>query len=607
MAEVCKMFVYLIRCAPQFAQSVFTTKRVIFMTLFVTYIWDAIRREYIESRKEDYEIHYSKQARPRKSETYRLQSDAQVYAKLHDARDVTRGHHKSRSIQIAAYNRPHVRPDRAELDNLVYREFDCPLPPMPKFLRMYKIFSTIFVFYSTLRYALVSSIQYEWLRIDKRYACYLPGRLAIIADEGLIFETPWFGFVICGYHVAWRTMWHYANRLELDCLMFLCYDKDTVSDRQFEILTLNNQKISPEVAYRKYLCSKIFYERHTNQRGRDSYVMKPYRTVTHYEKLQYLTMKFLLLHCILIGAVIVPMILFGFYTLFSHEFFDLSYPSCKSVPSSSSQGNASNWSFNDRFRLGYLPFDMLDCFILWTDSTAAMLLTYSAALIVSHDINLRFDSLCDRLSDLNDRFRYLLFDDYGRKSSSSIMTHSTMKFLLSLEIESDQIFNEAITLFDQIRSADEFMRRFTSFTIYGGLITNISYQVLSSARKIPRGQIGIALHVFLLIQINAILISVFLTLARPHNRARVFYTKICSAMALCPNVPRTKMLWQWLLEYYHIRSPRYTLHIIGKSYSLSNLNILRCASWFLTCTLIILNLMRNRVPMAERYALGMLT
>lgn len=571
------------RIANQIARCYLSTKHQIYLIAFFSYIWDAMRKGYLESCKKEYEEYNSRSMVRQRLERYRA-------LKAHEGDIVYGIGHMERSY--SQYEK------KIELDNLMTEKFGCPLPELPKYIRIYQIFSTVYTIYSFVKYGLVSSIYYGWLGIDQIYACYLPGRIGVVTD--IAHEVPLFGFLLFSFHIVYRVVWYLAiNRIDVEGLMFLCYDRETVLNKQYEVLELNVSQIAPEIAYRKYLCNKIFYKRHMDNLGRSLYTLKPHRSIGHYDQLERVAAKLCLSHYFVLFGLFIPFLFSGFSTQVSHEFFDRSYPACRSFSHDPENENF-RWSFEDRFRLCYLFFDLFDNLMFFLDTAGAFSVPFSGALIAAHDLNLRFDALNERITCFIDKLRLILFDNYyhledEQQSDSSPMAQIpiTKRLIEDLEKESNLIFNETIDTFGQVQKVDEYLKGYGIISISVLFMGNMSFQAFTLFRVNTIAETTVIIYRYTQANMNAILLSVFAMIARTHTKTQISYNKLCSAMALYPTIYQTKTSWRWLLEYYHKGSSRCTFHFISKAYALSNLNILRCASWFVTCTVIILNLLRR--------------
>lgn len=544
------MFERILERIRRLADSIMTTKQLVVMLLFVSYIWDLTRKEYIDSRAKELECYRQKQAYP---------------------------NHKGAR------------------DDHEYRyagDFECPIGPMPRFFRIYRIFSTTFVIYTVIKYAILCTIYYEWLEIDKRYGCYLPGRLGLFVDEGFIYQLPWLTLIIFLYHLLWRILCHFYDPFEVECLYFLRYDRDEILDKQYGIIELNDPKLTPpDLAYKKYLCNKIFYHRLADGQGHVRYVIKRYRTVEHFERMEYYSAFWrLVIYWTCFNNAIV--LIAGSYTCTRHDYFDLSYPTCRSLWDREGESNF-EWSFSHKFRISYLLFDLLECLMFVVDTTLGITLPATVALILTHDLSLRFIGLRERLHKLNDRFKSSnLFDcNAWSEICLSTLTRPALKYLEDQQAESDSIFDETISAFEQTRSVDDYMRRYSTYTVFVWLVLTASYQAAYMLNLVPKSTLVTIFNAFVMVSFYSVLVVIYIIFSIPHRQARLLYNKLCIAMAVCPTLPKMKMSWLWLLEYYN-NTTKNSLHIIGKSYALSNMNTLRCVSWFVTCTVIVFSLLK---------------
>lgn len=532
------------------------------MILYFCYVWDAVRNEHIESMRQSYEEYHKKQSSRRGPRSARSNED-------------------DRTGQEPSNDAP--RQHRYELDS----GFRCVLPEMPKLIRSYQLFSSVFVVCAFLKYGLLSLIHYGIFGIDKTYACFLPGRLGLIMDAA--YEAPWWGVFIFGLHVVWRFTWYMEQtRLKLDCLLFLYHDRDTILDKHVALTDINNDRLPGKVAERIYLCNQLFYDRHYNDStGRTAYAIKQYRTIKQYEILEGYSIKFRCLYVIIMAMMVVPMCVLAVHFQYSDQYYTLSYPSC--TISDGSRGEITfRWPLVQKLKYLYNIMDSLDNLMFLVDGAFALVVPYSGAILLTEDLALRIEYLCQQISNLNKSIRSVLLTSDGSFSQPPL----SKRFTQYMQRESKRIYTEAIDTFDQTRQVDQYLRVFVSicfFACYFFTLTILA--VLIFRRHLVRGTL-LVFYIYILIFINFCFIAIIFIMARPQSLSQVLYRKLSSAMALCPDFEQTKMSWRWLLEYYHSR--RNTLHIFGQYYVLSDVNVLRCMSWFVTCTVILLGLIKNR-------------
>lgn len=564
------------------------TRIKVLMTIYASGVWDSMRTGYIESCREEYE-EYNRNLpiRSRAESCFMPGLDGRPVPEDDEPFEFRRSY----SYEQRSGHHWVGQMTDGDLDNLMKREFDCPLPAMPRFIRLYRRFSNIFVTVNMIKYGLLAAIQYGWINVDKVYACYVPGRSALALD--FVYEMPWFGLLIFAYHVATRLLVHLqVKRLNIDCFMFLLYDKDTIVERQFGLVEMNSTKLTPREAYRRYLCNRVFYERQVDSRGRARYVMRQQRTIEHYERLRSANLVFYIF-CMVMLILGIPAYIYSVRTHLSHEFFDLYYPACRSFSNSPNNGNFS-WSFGDKYRLFNLFFDRLDNEILTIDTVISLILPL-VLVTLTHDLRLRFDDICTRVASLNERFRYLLLNDDLVRDMVPF-ERPPMKFIEDLEEESRAIFEEVIGIFKQVKCDDEYIRRVTLIMVCIWFFATMSINTFVLLRLGSRRDNSFMVYLIAEVYYHTGMASLLALMTRPHNRAKLLYNRLCSAMALCPDEPETRIRWRWLVEYYHRGSSRYSLHFVGKGYAFSNLNIIRCMSWFVSCTVIMLNLIRNKLP-----------
>lgn len=458
-------------------------------------------------------------------------------------------------------------------------------------LRCYQIFSTAYAVYAVIRLTVVLIIKNQWLDMDPVYACYIPGRLGLVVCISDHFAL--FGLIIYIGHLAYRSTWYLiADRLDLDCFIFLCHDEGTIIEKQFAVAQLNDCNLAPEVALERYVSDKLFYQRQVDTRGRSSYAMKQHRTIKRYRLLKNLLIKYRFLYLILNGTLVAPAYIYRSYFQFSHELFDYNYHACRSF-SSRRDAEDFSWSFGDTFRLVYLFFDLLDNLMFFLDGSIAVTIPYNGTILVTNDLTYRFDALSRRMSNLNDVLRSNDCVDLSYESlGGSSPTVNCIRFLESIE-EANCIYHEIMSIFDHMGRVDEYIRRLAMIVFAIWFSSTIAIATMSMVSNSSVDGSIIVFYTYIQINSHVLFMCAFCYMSHLHNRTRVLYKEICSAMALSPDIRKTKWRWRWLLEYYHRSSTRHTLHLVGKSYALSNLNVLRCMSWFATCSMLIVNLIKN--------------
>lgn len=554
-------------------RSLMTTKQQILMILYFGYIWDTVRREEVESRKRCY-YSYCKE--------HQVLSGSMLWSNESED-DSTIKKRSGRKLS----NRAESKADRQIVSSEEYDWLDGSIPEMPKIARRYQLFSTAYHFFNTIKYGLISSISYGLLSIDKSYACYLPGRVFLTVNTA--YEAPWWGFMLSGSHVIWRAVWHLGEkRMKLDCLLFLTYDRATVIDKQFAISSMNDRTLPAPVIAKMYLHNKVFYERHSDREGRATFSVKQNRRLKHFDRLERLLMKFRILYLILVTLFCMIPASYGMALLGSSEFVKQYYPSC--TVSDGFSGKMLRQTLVDNYRYLYSIFDMLDMVVVTIDNAFAVIIPYSGAILMTQDLVIRFDSLCKRLSTLNETIRLLLMSE----EYSLIRSPLANRFLSDYREESKSIFHETLSLFEQVRSVDIYMRRFISFIFFACYWITLTIIVTLIFRRQSMSDDMFVIYTYCLVHTQFGLMLTTYRLAQPQNRSLVLYRQLCSAMALCPNIATDKVSWFWLLEYYNKNSKRTTLHIFSESYVLSNFNVLRCMSWAVTCSVILLNSIKSR-------------
>lgn len=574
------------------SRSVWTARRRIQILTYYSFIWDALRRGYIESRREEFKRFYSSELVTIRKSRRHAKPDIDTLALSRMA--------SLRGREYVQRMRPYHSIDRFGIDieqsndfkhcNYIREgeEFACPLPEMPKFARNYQLLSTVYAIVAIIKYGFLSSITYGWLDVDPVYTCYLPGRLGLPVE--IPNSMPWIGFLVFGFHLLWRLTWYFGTkRLDCDCLLFLYYDKETLLDKQFELARLNDPNLAPEVAYKLYLCNKILVEQQIDADGRVSYAMKKHRTIEHYETLTNVTVRKQFRSYSYMATMWLPILIWGAYTLTTHEYFDKSYPSCRSFSSRYTNNDDFTWSFEDKFRLIYLLYDGLENAMFALETMSGLMFPWSTGTILTEDLHMRLQRLCDKVTQLNTKLRTIVLK--GHRAGHEMGVPLKMRFIEDIEGQSELIFKETVDTFKQVQEVDGYVSLLSQYTLFCCFSVELSFQVIILSRMNVIKESPL-MYYFMYSQIASLslLYYCFLVTIRPYNQTQILYKRLCSAMALYPIIPKTKISWLWLLEYYHKSSTRCTLHLIGKALELSNLNFLRCMSWFGTCILIIISL-----------------
>lgn len=219
--------------------------------------------------------------------------------------------------------------------------------------------------------------------------CYLPGRVYFLHEFD--YELPLIVLVLLICHIVFRCLWYLlSDSFELECMLFLGYDREAILKKQFKLYELNDPKLPTEIAYKKYLCNETFYAQQASSRGRKVYFMKNHRTVEYFDRLKVVADALRITYFFIYTLTYLPMLTIGIYTLFSHESFEKNYKTCAPF-SNSFNGKDFAWSFKDRYRLIRLILDGVDEVIIWTDTSLGLAVPFSGAIILTQDLNIRFD------------------------------------------------------------------------------------------------------------------------------------------------------------------------------------------------------------------------
>lgn len=600
----------------------FNPRLTIIAVAFTSYIYDAIRNEYIESRKHSYQ-QYLKAKReigtnpesalepawllqniPILSDILDNDEPVGLSERGEDAMvpflcdppavrssvvitiEVPISGHRVSATEEQVDTEPTGDPDDVELAEDM---FACPLPAMPKYIRSYQVISTTFHVYVAVKYLFITLVQFKWINLDPAYLCYLPGRLTYVGD--ISYEFPPFLFLVGTLHLIYRSLWYFiADRLDLDCFQFLCLDEQFVMDKQNKLAHLNEPGVAPIISYKMYLCGKIFYQRYKTIDRKIRYKMRPNRTLEQWRKLRNAANAIPLIYYSCLALVFMPILIISLYNYFSPGAFEQSYPHCEFL-SGRIADESFEWYFTDSYKRIAFVCDILEASIFLPDVTFALVLPAAGAILLSYDLASHFDQIISNLSDLIDKIN-VVHDIRSQKGAKS--RHVDLPKLKSIIKEEANIFYvDVIYVFQHVCKVDRFIRVFAPFCIFVWFVINLSYQALSIFRK----QILISNATFQYVQIfSCIMLTImFSMLVRPHNRSQVLYEKLCAAIAVDFDHQTTRGFWSRLLGFYHRNQSKFTLHILSTSYPLSRINYLRIVSWFITCTLILLNLMRYKL------------
>lgn len=586
------------------------TEYQIYIILMFSYIYDAIRNDFIESKikrlKESckspifsnrYPEPIINQQGTRKSSTKlsRMSQSPELRILKHRAMrhlfvpfTSQRSWKKAITTGMVISNYRDNKSDMEQGDNNELKMIvSCPLAKMPIILRLYTIFSHIFITISFIKYGAICLLQYEWIGIDKYYSCFLPGRLAFVND--LSYELPGFSWVIIFYHVVYRIMFCIKyTRINLDCFVFSICDKEFIEGQERNLEKLNEDSIG---THKLYLENDMFFQRISLLNHKVVYRLKSNRTLEHWKKLRafinQLTVLFLA-NFIFLGAPILVIIALN---LLSNEYFDGNYGHCRSFANRTIDAEF-QWDFSDSYRMIYFFFDGFDNFILLFDTSNALVWPFSSSIICTRDLTDRIDDLSKKITELKQRLEELCLtngtmDDSWKNDQNK---RELMKIL-----ERDVLFfqSEVIDTFTQVSQVDEFISKFSAFCIFCWVVVNLCYQFTSILRKRLLNPNGVVQ--FLQILGLSGLTFTFVHLGRPHSSSIRLYHKISNFAALDPNIKTTKCSWIWLFEYFDEETSRFSLHLGWNLSTLSMTNYLKSIVWFVSCALIVINLLRYKL------------
>lgn len=581
----------------------FDTRASVMAVAFCSYIYDAIRNEFRESRRQDYGQYLDAKkcldANPELllepayfADTFPLLSDVLDHNQRLSRSVPTEETRLTTSDGNATGESNHIdctqlQDDREDSVDQADKIFPCPLPAMPRYARWYQIVSTIINAYVALKYLFISLVQYGWIFIDPAYLCYLPGRLTYV--RGLAYEFPRFIFLFAALQLVFRGLWYFkANRLDLDCFQFLCFDESTIIEKQNRLADLNSPRLAPIVSYRKYLSDKLFYQRYRTIDQKIRYKMRPNRTVEHWRKLRTVANAVPIVTYCNFTLVITPIMIIRFYNFLSHDLFSQCYPHCEFMSNRPINGTF-RWSFEDPYRRVALIFDALELILFFPDVTFAIIVPACGMVLLTYDLILHFDIVINNLSTLVDKMTVIR--DIRLEPGPDVI--DLPRLIDTIKVEANKAYVDVIHVFEHVCKIDQFISILAPFCIFVWFLLNLTYQTVSILRK----QTLISNSTIQYMQLVGVIVLTisFSVLVRPHNRTQKLYRKLCNAVAIDLDHQIGRNFCFRLLGFYNRNQSRFTLHILGKSYALSRINYFRSMSWFVTCTVLLLNLMQNKL------------
>lgn len=601
-----------------------TTRQQVISLLYGSYIYNAVRDGFLSARKRE-SVRYS---------PTNLKLDIISVSHIPPTTNLTTNYHLSlvHASRSKKYSRgfysdtrltnkppgcsPKQGPRRYSLNRLPKMDFsnidddideeglckadvnaECPMPEMNGLAQLYQKLSTVFVVYASFKYLFISMVQYKWVDLSPVYLCYLPGRLTYV--RGLVYETPLLMFLVAILHLMHRCTWNLGEKrsLDLSCFVFLCFEERVVEEKQNQVNKLNDPNLTASKAFQIYMRDRTFYQQYETVDNKIRYKMRPNRTVEHWRKLSHLASYTPFVYYTNLLVTMMPIMIMTFVNYASVEMFDQSYSACRSFANRPIDGDF-KWSFFDPYRQLAFMFDLLEFIFFFPDVSFALVLPFCASLLLTQDLCLYFDALNEKTLRLIRILAHIrnLSCEIEQSDAADKCLNSLFKEIPQLreciEEEAKTLYGDSMDAFDQVGKADKFMRVFAPFCIFTWFVLNMSTQIFALFRQ--KALLINTFVQFLQAVGIAILTISFIGLSRPYNKSLRLYKLICSVMALDPNSETTKTEWPRLLEFYHKRKCRHTLHILGTSYSLSIINYLRSMSWTVTFTIILLNLIRNR-------------
>lgn len=580
-----------------------TTKQKVIVLLYTSHLYEAVREGFLKSRKQELERHLSanfnldvtpiSRSLPHSLITNRHFSPLNFKR----SREATKGVTLQEKFSNIAPRLTDLAPKDPCLDavsNIQTIEDDLsptayernfPMPEIVGLPKIYHTLSTIFLFYASFKYLFISMVQYDWVSLNPVYLCYLPGRLTYI--KGLTYEIPLMMFLIVMLHIIHRAMWNLGKerKLDLSCFVFLCFDQTELQRKLERVDDLNQPNLSQKRTHEIYLKNRIFYQRYRTADHVSKYKIRTNRTMKHRKKLEAMLNFIPFVYYGNLLIVILPVMILTCINFTSSEVFDQSYFACRPFANRLID-DGFEWSFFDPYRQLAAMFDISEFLFFFPELSFALVLPFCASLLLTHDLSLYSDSVLEELTQMKAKLE--LFHDLINHSKQLEKDIEKIK-RLEMDIKDSRgvIYGDLMGLFEEVCKSDDFIRFFAPFCIFTWFVLNIAYQILSLFKHKM-----LLMHAFVqVMQAMGIVLMTFsfVGLARPYKKSMKLYTLLCSVAAMDTNRD-TRTIWPRLLDFYHKRRPRYTLHIIGKTYALSALNYLRSMSWFFTCTILLMNL-----------------
>lgn len=565
----------------------FNTKHQIMCMLFFTYIYDLVRRGYDAQRRRHFErlaptVTIGKNLPSHSCQSIRFKRIQQrSYERLFSNNS---GDSWFKFVERkAALTSPVTHPEsdysinNAQTNHVEDSEV-CPLVEMPYLLKLYEMFSHFIMVMSFIKYFAICVLQFEFVGISSHYACYIPGRLSFLFD--LVHELPIVSLMVISCHIIYRYyLYMRCNNFKISCFLFISCDESTVIRKERD---LKNHETSND--WTKLVNDTIFYQRVKLINGKVIYTLKANRSLKHWLRLK----KFinglaifgagnLVLWSVPLGTII-------FHNLLSSDYFDANYAACRSF-ADRPIGEDFRWSFSDSYRFWMFMLDGADNLFLLFDSSQALVWPFATSVICTQDITFCVDYLSESVIKLSQKLREL-----SREESEGSSDRYELKKLVEREIAILQA--QIVDIFTQIGEVDQFISPFTAYCVGTWVYVHIVYQSIAIFKK----RILVPNTIIQYMQIIGLagLTYTFTYLGRSHTKLVALYHKISTLVALDSNYKTTKLSWIALLEYFHQGKSRFTFHL-GPSVELSITNYIKFMVWFVSCGLVMVNLLRHRL------------
>lgn len=556
------------------------TQMIVQVMLFYTRIYNSIRRGYINSIRSELGRLKGQVNKDCKYDINRRASILEPYAGISVLQsipelDIARGPVVS-SSQL-----------KNELARAEHSFIDCPLSAWSPRIRLYHRLSITILITIFIKYTLICASRQGLFSIT--YLCFVPGRSVIFGP--LSSEYPSFNLFVCSMMLSLMIyQYFFFYELNLDTFAFLMCNEQILIEKERNLKLLNQNK-SAEWAKERCIVDRMFYRCVHKVNGQLEYQLKPHRSLKQWYKLkkfiddQWIGQKVLLLVFVAIYGVC-------FYYLCSSEVFAANYHKCELIVAKMQNRTDFRWSFNEPYRIVMFIFDCIDTLYLLVNISMIGLFVAETGVVITNDLEFRLQDMCIRMDQLIVALAENYYNGFLYPEKCMCELTETKGSDTDLDNRTRSLQEDLIDMFEQIASYDGFMTSFSASHIVYWIVGNIFYQIVSmtSTRTevyVPNIFIQISQAIFF-----AMFSFTFYQMGLPYITAVKLYHKISRTIAYDPYIKQTLPAWISILEYYNEKSNRYSLHFFTRKFNLSFLNYIKSMTWFITCSLYSLNLVR---------------